>query len=336
MAFYIDTKYLKIISSRLEGFTQKSSELWNCKCPICGDSQKKKTKKRGFFYKKGNDLFYKCFNDDGCSTTFYNFIQRLDPSLAKEYAFERFFAGDTKQHNYEKPKFEFKSPVFKKKTILNIPTIASLPDTHYAKQYVLDRKIPKGFHKDLYYAKDFKQFVNDIFPEYDKQLLDGDERLIIPFRDESGNLFAFQGRALNKNPLRYITVKLDESLKLFGLDRIDKKEPISVTEGPLDSLFLKNAVATADANLMIAEFLGKQNMTLIPDNEPRNIHIVKQIKKWIDNGFKVCLFPESFKGKDINEAILNGMTKPEIMRIIEENTYEGIRAELEFNRWKKV
>jgi len=335
MSFYIDTKYLKIISPRLEGFIQKSSDLWNCRCPFCGDSQKKKTKKRGFLYKKGNDLFYKCFNDDGCSTTFYNFIQRLDSTLAKEYAFERFFNGETKQHNYKKPEFTFKKPVFKKKTELNIPTIASLVESHFAKKYVLDRRIPKGSHKDLYYAQDFKNFVHDIFPEYDKELLDNDERLVIPFRDEDGNLFAFQGRALGKNPLRYITVKLDESLKLFGLDKVNKEEPILVVEGPIDSLFLKNSVATADANLTVAEVLGKDNLVLISDNEPRNPHIAKQIQRAIDAGFKVCLFPESFKGKDINEAVLNGLTKPEIHRIINENTFDGLRAKMEFAKWKK-
>ena len=103
-----------------------------------------------------------------------------------------------------------------------------------------------------------------------------------------------------------------------------------------DSLFLKNAIATADSNLMVAgEMFDKTNLVLVPDNEPRNVNIVKQIKKFIDNGFSICLFPDKFNGKDINEAVLNGISKPEIMRMIEENTYEGLRAEIEFNRWKK-
>ena len=54
------------------------------------------------------------------------------------------------------------------------------------------------------------------------------------------------------------------------------------------------------------------------------------------SGFKVCLLPDKFPGKDINEAVSSGLSKPEIMRIIEENTFEGLRAEIEFNRWKKV
>ena len=129
----------------------------------------------------------------------------------------------------------------------------------------------------------------------------------------------------------------NEKTKIFGLNRIDKKQKILVVEGPIDSLFLKNAIATADSNLMVAEeFSDKNNLILIPDNEPRNNSIVNQIKKFINSGFSVCLFPENFPGKDINEAVIRGMTKPEIMRIIDQNTFSGLRAEIEFNRWKKV
>lgn len=334
MSIYIDRKFLLLVSQRLENFKKKGDDLYNFRCCFCGDSQKKKTKSRGFIYRKQNDYFYRCFNCE-VSTTFYKFLQFIDPSVAREYQLERFSEGKSKHGNYEKPKFNFKPPVFKKKTQLNIPSIASLPDSHYAKKYVLERKIPKGVHKDLYFAQDFKKFVLEIFPEYDKKLLDADDRLIIPFRTEEGDLFAFQGRALGKNPLRYITVKINDELKLFGLDRVDKKETIYVTEGPIDSLFIKNSVATADSNLMISEFLGKDKLILVYDNEPRNANITKQIQKAIDKGFKVCLFPESFKYKDINEAIMNGLTKPEIHRIIDTNAFDGLRAKMEFNKWKK-
>lgn len=334
MSIYIDRKYLSLVSPKLSNFKQKNSDLYNFSCPFCGDSVKKKTKARGYVYKKANVYFYRCHNCSH-STTFYKFLEYVDPFLAKEYTLES-YASDVNKHTpYKKPEFNFKKPVFKKKTVLNIPSISELADNHFAKKYILERKIPKGHHKDLFFAKDFKQFILDIKPDYEKQLVENEERIVIPFRNEDGDLFAVQGRALNKNPLRYITVKLDDSLKVFGLERINKKEKIYVVEGPLDSLFLKNAIATADANLMVAEFLGKENLVLVNDNEPRNLQIVKQIKRYIDNGFNICLFPESFPGKDINEAILNGMSKPEIQRIIDNNTFNGLRATMEFNKWKK-
>lgn len=325
-----------IVSPRLSNFKQKSTDLYNFRCCFCGDSQKKKSKSRGFIYKKSNDYFYRCFNCS-VSTTFYKFLAHLDPSLAKEYSLERFVQGENKQHNYQKPKFDFKPPQFKNVAKLNIPSIKDLDDDHVAKKYVLNRRIPKGKYKDLFYAENFKKFVLEFHPKYEKELIDNDPRLVIPFRDVNGNVFAVQGRSLNDNKLRYITIKLhDDDKKLFGLDNINTSETIYVTEGPIDSLFLENAVATADSNLAAAESLGKDNLILVFDNEPRNLQIVKQIEKSINDGFNVCLFPPSFKGKDINEAVLHGMSKPEIRRIIDSHTYNGLRAMVEFNNWKKV
>lgn len=338
MSLYIDLKYLRIVSCQLEGFTQKNQELFNFRCPFCGDSEKKKSKRRGFIYKKKNDLYYKCFNDTTCGTTFYKFLERLDPSVAREYSLERFREGEDKQHNYKKPKFEFNKPNFKSETKvgINLPSIKELDTEHTAKQYVLSRKIPKGHFKDLFFAEDFKKFVSEFKPDYEKSLIENDPRLIIPFRDSEGRVFAIQGRSLNGSKIRYITIKLNDSdNKVFGVDRLNRKETIYVTEGPIDSLFLENAVATADSNLGAAGFLGKDKLVLVYDNEPRNSQIVKQIERSIDENFNVCLLPESFKAKDINDAVLLGFSKPQIKRIIDSHTYQGLRAKVEFNNWKK-
>ena len=62
MDTYIDIKYLSLISPQLQQFKKKSDFLWNFRCPYCGDSQKSRTKARGFVYRKKNALFYKCHN----------------------------------------------------------------------------------------------------------------------------------------------------------------------------------------------------------------------------------------------------------------------------------
>ena len=75
---------------------------------------------------------------------------------------------------------------------------------------------------------------------------------------------------------------------------------------------------------------------MIPDNEPRNKEIVKQIEKFIDDGYSVVLWPDSIKQKDVNEMILSGMTESQIKKIIIENTYTGLQAKAQFMFWKKV
>ena len=92
MSTYIDIKFLNLLSSRLPKFKRKSENLFNFRCPHCGDSQKSQTKARGFVYRKKNDMFFKCHNC-GVGQSLGNFIKFMDPLLHKEYVFERFKDG---------------------------------------------------------------------------------------------------------------------------------------------------------------------------------------------------------------------------------------------------
>ena len=274
----------------------------------------------------------------GASTTFYNFLEKVDPNLVKEYALERYKNGEQGRDNYVKPTFEeIKTELPKFKKSLGIPSVHSLPEEHYAKVYVESRRIPERFHSDLYFAEDFKSFVESL--EIEKEgLKEDDPRLIIPFYDEDKNLVAFQGRALGESKLRYITVKIDkDNHKVFGLDRIDKEETIYVVEGPIDSMFIENAVATADSNLMSASrHLDKTKIVLVYDNEPRNKDIVKQMDKAIEEHYQIVIWPEMIVEKDINDMILSGFSPDEIQDIISKNTFVNLRAKMEFINWKKV
>lgn len=336
MSVFIDRSFLLRVSPKLQKFTTKKPDLYNFRCPLCGDSSKNKTKARGYVYRKKNDYFYRCHNC-GASTSFYNFLEKVDPSLVKEYALERYKNGEDGNHNYTKPDFEEvkEKPIFKKR--LDIPTIADLPDEHYAKVYVQNRKIPENKHSNLYYAEDFKKFVESLNIEKDG-LKEDDPRLVIPFYDEEKNLVAFQGRALGESKLRYITVKLSEdNHKLFGLDNINKEEYVYVVEGPIDSMFLENAIATADSNLVAAaKHIDKSKLVLVFDNEPRNKELHKQIDKAIEEHYNVVIWPEMIEEKDINDMVLSGFSPEEIQDIIIKHTFVNLRAKMEFVNWKKT
>ena len=335
MSVFIDRTFLLRISSKLQRFAQKKTDLYNFRCPLCGDSQKNKTKARGFVYRKKDDYFYMCHNC-GISTTFYNFLKQIDEKLVAEYQLERYKNG-TQYANTPLPDFtEAKEkPVFKER--IRLESIDSLPDEHFAKRYVESRKIPVAFESQLYFAPDFASFVQTLGIEKDG-LKPDDQRLVIPFFDEKKNLVAVQGRALGESKLRYITIKLnDDDYKVFGLDRINQDDMIYVVEGPIDSMFLENAVATADANLTsITNIFDKTKVTLVFDNEPRNKQIVDKINLAIDNHFNVVIWPEYIDSKDINEMILDGFSPDEIQDIISKNTFVNLRAKMEFVNWKKV
>jgi transcription elongation factor Elf1 len=336
MSVFIDRAFLLRISPKLQRFTQKKEDLYNFRCPLCGDSQKNKTKSRGYVYRKKNDYFYMCHNC-GAGTNFYNFLEKVDPTLIKEYALERYKNGENNKSNHKTPDFEeFKTekPIFKKSLVL--PSIDSLPEAHFAKVYVQQRRIPEAFLSQLYYAEDFAAFIQSLGIQ--KELSKEDKRLVIPFYDREKNLVAIQGRALGESKLRYITIKLHEdNHKFFGLDRIDEDKMIYVVEGPIDSMFLDNAVATADSNLeSITSIYDKSKVTLVFDNEPRNKEIVKKIDEAIEKHYNVVIWPEMIESKDINDMIMDGFSPDEIQDIISKYTFVNLRAKAELVNWKKV
>jgi transcription elongation factor Elf1 len=336
MSVFIDRSFLLQLSPKLQRFTKKKDDLYNFRCPLCGDSQKNKLKSRGYVYRKKNDYFFMCHNC-GASTTFFNFLKQVDPNLVKEYQLERYKNGETGNNNYPKPDFEeAKTPKPTFKQSVNLPTIDSLPEAHFAKVYVQSRRIPETFHSQLYYAEDFATFIQDLGIE--KELHKEDKRLVIPFYDADKKLIAIQGRSLGESKLRYITLKLDDDgHKFFGLDRINQDEMIYVVEGPIDSMFLENAVATADSNLeSITNLFDRSKVTLVFDNEPRNKEIVKKIDEAIEKHYNVVIWPEMIESKDINDMVLEGFSPDEIQDIISKNTFVNLRAKAEFIRWKKI
>ena len=330
MQSYIDVKYVNIISPLLQQFKKKGDFLWNFRCPYCGDSQKSRTKARGFVYRKKNDLFYKCHNC-GVGTTLGKLIEHLDSKSYKDYIMERYKSG-VKTVNKE-PEFKFNAPVFRSKDICStLNSLSELGEDHPARKIIDRRNLPISSYKDLFLCPEFYKFTNNLIPNKFPSL-DGDHpRLLIPFRDEEGEVFAYQGRAFGNEQPKYLTIKLQERDKIFGLDKVDKRKEVLVVEGPLDSLFLDNCIAVAGADVPNLDC----DFTVVFDNEPRNKELLKQVEKTINRGHKICLWPEGMEYKDINDMILGGYTKEEIHDLIKHNTYQGTTATLWFTKWRKI
>jgi len=340
MSSYIDIKYINLISPQLQQFKKKGEALWNFRCPYCGDSKKSKIKARGFVYRKKNDLFYKCHNC-GIGATLGGLLIQVDSKTHNDYIMERYKQG-VKTNNPE-PEFKFDVPIFRKKGVLkNLKPISDLSTDHPARKIIEERSIPFKFHSDLYLCESFYKFTNTLIPNKFPSL-DGDHpRLLIPFRDEQGEVFAYQGRAFGNEQPKYITIKLDDDKdKIFGLDRVTKDKHIYVVEGPLDSLFLDNCIAVAGADFtrplsVEGRLIQNGEVTMIWDNEPRNKEICKQMEKTLNQGRKVVIWPDSMMHKDINDMIIAGYIKEQIQEIITDNTFSGASAQLRFSEWRKI
>lgn len=343
MTYFLQLNYAKILGTRLERFKIKreSPFLAESRCAVCGDSATDKKKTRFSIYTKNGELNVGCYNC-GLSTTLLSYLKTYHRTLFDEYIFDKFKCNRPK-HVITTPVESIavpeKVPIVSEARLLDLPYVSELPVDHPARVYVLSRQLPDY---PFQYTDQFFKFSS----QYNEQLSTGktDEcRLVIPFFDPTGRVFAYQGRDLGgRSKNKYITIQLNKKIpKIFGLDRLDVNKEILIVEGPLDSLFLPNALASVNASLVstankLLHGINKPqaSIVIVLDNEPRNATIVAEYKKAIESGYRIVLWPREVDGiKDINEMVLRGVDP---LKVIKKNTYSGLEAQLKFATWKKI
>ena len=342
---WLEQKYASLTGTQLEQFKVVKTKPYIAKfrCPVCGDSHSNKFKTRGHFYEHSGRINMKCFNC-GHSTSLSKFIKSINPVLYGEYRIE-----SLKELGQEDTEEKFVPAIekFSSRRIdhfdpfKDLKKISQLKPNHPAKKYILDRKIPSNTHFRIYYSPTYYHWVNTVLPDKfnDKALSLDEPRIVFPFIDSKGYVFGFTGRAVNKqSTLRYSTIILDETKeKVFGLDTIDKTKTVYVVEGPVDSLFLTNCIAMAGSDIMLNNIAERDKIVVIYDNEPRNKEIVKKIAKTVDQGYKVCIWPDYIEQKDINDMILKeDLTGSAVQAIIDQNTFQGLAAKMRLQQWSRV
>jgi hypothetical protein len=276
-------------------------------------------------------MFFKCHNC-GEGQSFSNFLKFIDNKKYEQYLLERYkgSAPSTPQ-----PKFTNFKPEFKEVDILNgLQSVSELKEGHPVLDYVLNRKIPESYHSKLFLCNKFMAFVNKVKPNTFSHTKGEHPRLIIPFYDADGKVFAFQGRAFGKEQPKYLTIKLDENKqKVYGLETVNLQEHVTIVEGPIDSMFLNNCLAAAGADLTLR--IEPDNITYIFDNEPRNKEIIKRMYDVIEKDYNLVVWPDDMRHKDINDMILSGMSKAEVQTIISNNTFAQLEALTKLSYFKK-
>lgn len=344
---WLDAKYVSLLSFRLRNFRARGQHNWNFSCPLCGDSKTNKRKARGYVYPLKGKLVYHCHN---CNATMdiQKFLKTIDQSLYDEYVRERLMADPAtvkkQQENAELTDFvkKLQPPKFQANTPLKkLKKVSVLPVEHPVKKYIQNRKIPSEFHYKLFLTNGFKKWVNSFIPDKFENEANDEPRLIIPMLDKDNNMFGFQGRSFKKNSLlRYITIMFDESKpKLFGLDKLVDNYIVRVVEGPIDSMFLPNCIASCGGDIIVDlpyVSTNKDNFVIIYDNEPRNPDTIRKMEKALDAGYKICIWPDNLTQKDINDMVMGGMESKKIVDMIDTNTFSGLEAKARLQMWKRV
>ena len=346
MSLITDIQFVPRLSPYVQGLKHLGEYAWACRCPYCGDSKKNKHKKRGSIYRKGDSILYNCFNC-GVGTNLGHLIEHCSPDLYKEYKLE--WIKENAPGRYEKQmEAQFHEVVNSQSQEINweddhlasLKRLDKMSESHPAVQYVLKRDISKELLTLFYFSPKFKTYANSLIPgKFNEESLKNDyPRLVIPCFDRHGKMYAFSGRAFGDEQPKYLHIKLDTTKDMiFGMERLDFSKHIIVVEGQIDSIFLPNCIAVAGSSFDV-EFVQKvkTNCTLVLDNEPRNKQIVDKYKKYIQCGYRVCMMPESYTHKDINEAIQAGESVDNLVKLIHDHSYSGLMAMARFATWKKT
>jgi transcription elongation factor Elf1 len=350
---WLDTKYIGLMSNRLRNYKRKSDSLWNFSCPFCGDSQKHKQRARGYIFLMKDKLLYHC-HKCGVNKTVPQVLKHIDMNLYDEYMKESLLERSTFKNPLDSIVFD--KPIFADTGQLKkLKKVSQLEPDHFAKKYVVSRMIPSPYHAKLYYTPAFKAWTNTLIPNKFENLDVDDARLVIPLFDKEKNLFGFQGRAFGESKVRYITIMLDERKpRIFNLDTVDFSKRTYIVEGPIDAMFIPNTIASAGGDIVSVlrscSDVVRENIVVVYDNEPRSKETIKKIKKAIDAGYAVCIWPDDFSGKDINEMVLDRMPVKKdyvntefvmkkvlsVENVIDDNIYRGAEAVLRLTQWKRI
>ncbi len=340
---YIESMFVPRLSSRVKRFRQIKPYTWNFACSICGDQSKGRQKYRAYVYPMKGFLGYKCHHC-GASMSFGNFLKMEHPDLYKEFVLERYKEASSSHIPHTNPKevMDISKVSNNEGTFFDgLERCSELSPDHSAVKFLNDRQIPKQFWDDLWYCEYIKEFSNSVAPGTFKKVSYDHPRVVIPYKNQKGEVVAFTARALGNEEPKYLMVKLDEHAeRIYGIDRLDYGKTIYVTEGAIDSMFLPNAIAISGASYntpFLQELMDQgHRFVIVPDNEPRNREVCANIKNAIKLNYNISLLPGTIKQKDINDMIKAGYPPNVIVDTIEENVAHGLTAMMKYNAWTKV
>jgi len=338
MSQWLEEKYIALAGLQLGRFHKQSRTTYAFRCPFCGDSQKRQNKTRGYFFLYKGQYFYKCHNCN-ISMSLRSFLRQQAPELFREYQLD-VLRQERPTHSVLPPKPSPEASMFgfgKSTATITLPTIASLPHHHVAVQYCHARGLPDASLPHLYFTDKWTAWIKEMKWSYALPE-DNAPRLILPWFNRRKELLGAQARRIDATgtAARYVTLKQDTCEdKIYGWDRLDLHKRIHVVEGPLDSWFLPNAVASMDSDLLRLRdrYFSNYTVVYVWDNEPRNAVVNSNLFKAIKEGCSVVIWPSLLKEKDLNEMSLAGYA---VSELIEKHTYRGLRAELEFRRWRRM
>ena len=335
---WMQEQYIVEAGKSIEGFRKVRDGLYNCRCPICGDSAVDETKRRGYFIQHPDSGWsYYCHNC-GAAQGVKWFLKTIDEELYRRYCLEAFRSG--RDLSFETKRPEIKAMSVDEQRILGsrlLVRCSNLPKEHDALKYLEGRRVTTEMASRIFWTDDFPNLVKGACgSKYDGSALP-QKGVVFPVRNFDLKLVGWQIRDIHSQDKRRrfatCTVQDASGDLCFVPRKLDSSKPVFVVEGCIDALFLNNSVARLQAALW--KFQPEQYSCIyFNDQEPRNKEVVKEISRCVRKGLKTVLLPSDYREMDVNDiAVQFGMGIDDIERLFLENAWNGLTAQIKFSKW---
>ena len=307
---------------------KKYQNVFNAECPICKEGTSAGRTRR-LYYFPNKEYFY-CHNctkswqpyewvKEATGLTFLEILKRNNEKLGT--------TPSLKTQKEELPPPPVIAELPKNSIDLSDPDQISYYKNHKivkkALEYCIDRRLFSAINtcKKFYVSLDDKIYKN---------------RLIIPFFDESGKVASYQARSILSTQFpKYLTKFGDKPL--FGLNNVQNDVPyMFVFEGPIDSMFVQNGVATASLasnegqTSLLRNMIGF-DLIYVYDNDKKNKEVTQKIESSIKAGKRVFIWPKEMKAfKDMNEIACHLKIDEIPWKFIESNSVSGPEALIKY------
>lgn len=264
----------------------EKESYYHFRCNICGDSQKSRRKKRGYILR--NKWIYYCHNCN-VSMPVDKWMKQYFPSNYRMYI-QAILTSDIEEVETKPIKTKKEVDNIEKKNASHFVPILKGDGSLFkiAREFCENRRIPESiWHK--WFVATGGAYKN---------------RIIIPFFDDKGKIYFYQGRALYKwmEP-KYMARQGNELNVTYNDYNVDSSKPVICVEGAIDSMFVENSIAVS--GLRVNDVNGYY--FLLDNDKPGKKKSEKLLKKgeWVFLWKKYLEFnPMLPEPKDINDAIL--------------------------------
>lgn len=297
------------------------------RCPICGDSHKKKNSTRlHLYHKNGSDLVH-CFNGDcilNSNRTVYSFLRDHYPNLLAQYKRENFGQTMEKLAQGDSDVFAgFKKEQPKETADITVhdltPYLQAIDEVPEALEYLKNRGC------DYKESKFGKWYFGNQDLKIGETLYPITGSIIIPlyYNDQ---MYGFYSRSIYDKMFYTYNPEQNIGYKIWNWFNIDKNKPVYIYEAIFDAIAgeLNNSIALMGAKIPDDRLNELKYPVFVLDNDKTGL---LNSLEYCRKGHQVYIQPDKYPEKDMNEFILN---YPEInvSDVIISNLYTGISAEV--------